>query len=1238
MRRISIPALALALTPACDDGHEADAGAFDELRIGGGQLDEDADHPYVARLWTEGIANSTSCSGVLITPGLILTANHCLRHDSCASATAVEDLSQEDWDIDLGDGVYSNDLSVERSHTFVTKHRGVLFESPAIERIGGYVDMCTKDDPSKDLAILRLDKRVPISEVTPVHVPLKPEYPSCHSFFGDDFEGTIVGFGKCSELNGGACPGETDESGRPRTTWTSGGWSRVWERPLFPYEIFAQFVWVPLTTDLPGGTYTKYVSFPPVDEPQQSADPDPWRGSLPGDSGGPLVGAFNNPALFPGVQSNIVGNHDGLMLCGVSSREYPATPDDINPWFPLQRGDDYAAVDGSGEVDTDNDNWLFDHVIAADNNFIGECFAGDPSQESVLALRDQDRDDDLIPDLCDPCPDFYDHDYDQGLAVTPDLDSDGVPDRCDSCATIANPDMIWGPPGAFRFGQLDADNDGYGDACDTCPSSDLVPLGSNDPEALPLAIYSDFTCCTTDADCAPDPACPGFVDGQTLPNTNICIPGDSRGLIIDYLDDNAISFELCTAHCATPVDTDCDKHGDLCDDCPTNSDPAQTDADHDGIGDICDNCPGGKTPHAEDLNPECDWFLPGGREVCESWHPDSVCLPPHPDHGPDAAVSRCTLHPDADGDFRGDACDSCELQPNPKQDNCNVVTEIHDGLAYPYIGDACDRNPCTSITATQKIVPVSIEDEVGWVAEVQYSPRLLPPWQPADPHYGPAFGFDCITEGVHCDDPRATTGLRFCPCDELDPTTGTPDPLACIADGCWIDSFYYNFGSNWWTPSIWDDVAIVNGLYFSEAEIDDQPMINPVPGDPLGAGSLLPDGSAPPSKSYWYVSKDLAANGGGEQAIGILWSHVSWVTDLEPTPQDAKDEYEPYSNYYRGGIWGPPPSGWDEDDVPSTWKPYIYKGCPLELIAFATEDEPTLVIDAAVRPEDDLHVAYRTAGNGLVLTHQIADEAREALKQTNVVWVAGAEMLDDPSGLPALVALSQDGLLVSSVLGTIGGRMIELSDADSPTPQIIGREAFAAALSATQSSLYVIGGVDARTQLELGDVLRYDIGARSWTQLLLSGERPGSVLAATYRMDDNALYAVDVKNGSARLLHIDLSTRHSTILGQWTRDARWDHTWLGNTTDGRLVLVAAADGSGYAGMAFDPAVDLRRSSDESFVTFAGNQRLVGAPTLTERGLTLRVHHSDLGVANEFRPFVELLGARGSHGNSFAVVL
>ena len=172
------------------------------------------------------------------------------------------------------------------------------------------------------------------------------------------------------------------------------------------------------------------------------------------------------------------------------------------------------------------------------------------------------------------------------------------------------------------------------------------------------------------------------------------INGDGKGDILSgwekYLpyDPDTIIFHVYTCifedpPCAMGLDTDSDGYGDLCDNCPSISNPTQIDSDHDGIGDACDDCT------------DSDWD--GYGDV--GFPLNTTCI----------GEDNCSKYPnpgqeDADGDGAGDACDGCPSLYNPDQedtdsdgiqDSCDVCPEVSDSHQYDRdndgVGDFCDN-------------------------------------------------------------------------------------------------------------------------------------------------------------------------------------------------------------------------------------------------------------------------------------------------------------------------------------------------------------------------------------------------------------------------------------------------------------------------------------------------------------------------------------------------------------------
>jgi uncharacterized repeat protein (TIGR01451 family) len=145
------------------------------------------------------------------------------------------------------------------------------------------------------------------------------------------------------------------------------------------------------------------------------------------------------------------------------------------------------------------------------------------------SMDQEDTDEDGIGDVCDECPDDPNN----------DIDNDGVCGDSDNCPDTDNP------------GQADADQDGIGDECDNCPETFNGPTGGS--------CYNYFT-------------------------------HEVWGNCLDHGSCQENSGEWYKWCDTAQNDQDGDGVGDVCDNCPNNSNDDQTDTDNDGIGDECDDC------------------------------------------------------------------------------------------------------------------------------------------------------------------------------------------------------------------------------------------------------------------------------------------------------------------------------------------------------------------------------------------------------------------------------------------------------------------------------------------------------------------------------------------------------------------------------------------------------------------------------------------------------------------------
>jgi hypothetical protein len=166
--------------------------------------------------------------------------------------------------------------------------------------------------------------------------------------------------------------------------------------------------------------------------------------------------------------------------------------------------------------------------------------------------------------------------YVRNIPYQQDTDGDGIGDVCDNCVQVANCESFsldnpWSPGDPISFSdynvcQRDDDANMIGDACEgmigpnthmpvgLLPNDDFDQDGiRNQDDACPRQPLEDRIECQSDADCPEHRSCERF-----------CLPEDDPNF-----------------------DPDCDPDWGLCD---------HSDIDGDGVGDICDNCPYDSNP------------------------------------------------------------------------------------------------------------------------------------------------------------------------------------------------------------------------------------------------------------------------------------------------------------------------------------------------------------------------------------------------------------------------------------------------------------------------------------------------------------------------------------------------------------------------------------------------------------------------------------------------------------------
>lgn len=173
-----------------------DAVAEADQAVCNGTLASNNDYPFVGGLLHQNDF-APSCSAILITPAWVLTADHCIFGAQFGSGCGFAEGTIRDTltaATERYDVHFFNDPSLSATppnrqfpHTFAKSGlvRTILHRA---------IDSCSAEDSALDLALIRLDKRVPLSLVTPKHPPNGPCSPNFQ------INGTVIGYGPTSNV------------------------------------------------------------------------------------------------------------------------------------------------------------------------------------------------------------------------------------------------------------------------------------------------------------------------------------------------------------------------------------------------------------------------------------------------------------------------------------------------------------------------------------------------------------------------------------------------------------------------------------------------------------------------------------------------------------------------------------------------------------------------------------------------------------------------------------------------------------------------------------------------------------------------------------------------------------------------------------------------------------------------------------------------------------------------------
>ena len=217
--------------------------------------------------------------------------------------------------------------------------------------------------------------------------------------------------------------------------------------------------------------------------------------------------------------------------------------------------------------------------------------------------------------------------------------------------------------------------------------------------AKALCVSRDTGTTLAEVEAAANPAYPLFFCG-TPEDEPTCLPART-------LAEDSVSGSMLYSGMTMAGDADSDGVADASDNCPTVFNPArpldgakQGDADSDGAGDACDPCP---------LAMGASCAVPDPYDV------DGDGLASYVDNC--ASVSNAD-QADADGDFKGDACDPCPTEANPGAQKCPA-----DPTTIYALQDATDPlHPAAGTPVNVSCVVTAVASKMFWCQDPKGGP------------------------------------------------------------------------------------------------------------------------------------------------------------------------------------------------------------------------------------------------------------------------------------------------------------------------------------------------------------------------------------------------------------------------------------------------------------------------------------------------------------------------------------
>jgi hypothetical protein len=587
--------------------------------------------------------------------------------------------------------------------------------------------------------------------------------------------------------------------------------------------------------------------------------------------------------------------------------------------------------------------------------------------------------------------------------------------------------------------------------------------------------------------------------------------------------------------------------------------------------------------------------------------------------------SVCTKGPDSDAggpDGLGDACDNCPQVYNTRGGpdvfvqgtNCNVWSErVQEeenpggALHYPYIGDACDREPCTYFDATwDKSSGQNFQD--AWV-EFDYKPILLNRGAPVE--NGQTYDYT--------GSPTATVGGRWCRCDKLDVWTCYKEGTCSLKDSGAAYNLH-GWNTNWQVPHL----AATGGAsqYVDEFSFPSASAI--------GQSDQFLSATSTMNHVYWHVGMEPGAGftpGGGAFNFtlpAVYWTHV--VALQNTTPAVVAE----LPNHYRATLWGRPGSDVSENIPtvpigPGELEEIKCPHCPQSIDQSVFELDP---IDQKVYLRANDFALDITAGSdpALVSTLTSATGARwltveepRGLRAANGMRFAAVS--SDATAIPAVVAETPLALALVGRRPSGGVAALVQGFVGEPVGPT-ARSQFGALLSDTEGGVLIVGGLLAN-DTPAREIWQYLPIENRWVKIPVQGTVPGRVLATAYSRSDRVVFVLDeLQFGPvkwARLIKVELGAGHASMIGLWPRRKLIDRVFMTVGPNGELVILGSSTSKKrYYGVLLNASFQGLNPAGGVIGKGAVSLR----PTLTVRGLTVPIEGPDR-VVNDFVPSKQL---------------